>query len=281
MREVKVFYHLKGRAGGFTLAEMLVVIGLICVIALFSGRQYLYKHHETKAMSIINDILTVATAAQADYVDRGMWQDENGLWPCESLFEDLNNVRFANIELNQDADEGEHYDFDCPDVAGHHPMLEITWEMPNASIQEIVHQNLPLSAIKVGEVLLETEVVDANGNRDTVYQVRHYVIAPSANQRSVGIRLGRERIINGVASFDLNGDCGEGLTAEVLSESTSGFCSSQAISGYSLYQENGPSGDRALYVYETNGNGRWVRSSDTCNDSFVDISILYRCLPSN
>jgi len=184
---------------GFTLIELMVVIGLISVVALFSGRQLLHKHSETRAMRLVSDILTVAVAAQADYVNRGQWQGQSDDQPCESLFESLDNIRFANIDLNQDLDESAYYDFSCPDVAGRHPMLEITWEMPNQTIQQIVHQNLPLSAIEVDNVSLDAEGQDSSGNSLTVYQVRHYVVAPSANRHSIGIHLGRERIRGGTA----------------------------------------------------------------------------------
>ena len=172
---------------GFTLIELMVVIGLISVVALFSGRQLLHKHSETRAMRLVNDILTVAVAAQADYVNRGQWQGQSDDQPCESLFESLDNIRFANIDLNQDLDESAYYDFSCPDVAGGHPMLEMTWEMPNQTIQQIVHQNLPLSAIEVDNVSLNAQGQDSSGNSLTVYQVRHYVVAPSANRRSISL----------------------------------------------------------------------------------------------
>lgn len=238
------------------------MIGLITVVALFTGKAIQSEMQERQSERIMNDILTVATAAQRYYMDQGEWPNEADTTPCQNLFNTLNGSYFNEIDRNIDQDTSQQdTTFSCPSVGSQRPMLSIEWELPGLVFAEYMNTNIPMSSISSVSRDLGDGPID-------LYRVTVGVPAPSISPSSTQIR--RQEFRSG-RSF--NSGCGS-LDEEILSISANGFCSDGiAIEGHSIAESGG---DYTVYVRYDNGS--WQESQASCNGENVNVSILYRCV---
>ena len=257
---------------GFTFIELITVIGLIGVIALFTGKVFVSKAHEKNAEYIMGDILTVATSAQNYFMTHGQWPDANN--NCGNLFDVLDGTYFDAIETNIDSDETEDFGWECP-LAGstnQRPLLVLTWEMPNKPIQEILDSVIPLS------VSLEDKTNEELGL--TIYRLSVSVPAPSVTSHSTTNVLRRYRIDSVQGTF--NSECEDlGMDTEILTVNANAFCAPTILGiqtdlkGHRV-RKTGTS-TYTVQIQLVGDDLGWINSQSTCGSVNVGTDILYKC----
>lgn len=269
------FYSMRiyrAKANGFTLIELVTVIGLISVIALFTGKRFWQEYEEKQAWRIMGDIYTVAQAAQKYYMANGLWPDEENSNPCNDLNSAsfLKNVYYSNI--NTDLNPlNLNKPFECPELGttGEHPLLYIRWEMPNKKIGDLLNVNMPMSVLK-------PENYTSEGNTYTAYYLEVGVPSPSVSPKLTTQAIKHARIHSG---DELVNACVGGLVQEVLAYAPTAYCHSGTINGFRVLEQDVDGDENIRFKTEVKPTlGTWVNTNSFCGDQEAKIDIIYRCI---
>ena len=127
------------RTQGFTLIEMLVVIGLLAVMATFSAQTYLNQYDERIAENHAMEMMTIANAAVSYAYDHNFrWLNESdGAEGCEGLVTGMEALSYFDAIFE--------YVPSCPVEASFTPVLQIKATLENEDMAKMVASYLPAS----------------------------------------------------------------------------------------------------------------------------------------
>jgi len=134
---------MDNRVQGFTLVEMLVVVGLMATMAVFSLQTYIDDHEEILAENVAMDLMTIANAAVLHASgSANQWHDEVN--DCDGLQGDLESDNYI-VSLTTILDESS-----CPPGSGDHKILTLKYRY--AGWQDDVIPNMIASKLPSAKV---------------------------------------------------------------------------------------------------------------------------------
>ncbi|OUS27834.1 hypothetical protein A9Q99_13830 [Gammaproteobacteria bacterium 45_16_T64] len=148
---------MKNSAHGFTLVEMLLVIGILVSMAAFSAQRYLNDYQLEKAQTYATDMMTIANAAVSHSYDNDYkWSDESNAGdPCSGLVENLGGSGYYDEQaINIESYAESEYTTSCDISTPTAPVLKITKDFGDVELAKIIEGMLPAASVTGSEVTM-------------------------------------------------------------------------------------------------------------------------------